>query len=160
MEISSFWTFGFLVFHYTSSCLHLSNSLTSDVNNNKCLIELWIQKRRGNFNSPLIPVFRLSHCLIIRISNTVSPRRDICIRHFTPLTTKVWNGYNTPNMDVPVAYLSMMIQICEIWRPKDNVRKRPFQYALHSSIHGNSPRSPPLLYAISSNKTNPPALVN
>ena len=48
-----------------------------------------------------------------------SPRRDILT-----VPMKIWAGYNTPEADVPVAYL-LVLNVRDS-AAEDNVRKRPF----------------------------------
>ena len=84
------------------------------------LINLCDMKRRGSLYS-LIPVLRPSHCLTQRISNARSPRQEILYAH--------------ANRGVDTIHLTRTFrcrisfgfsQSCEVWGPKDNVRKRPF----------------------------------
>ena len=83
-------------------------------------IKLKEMKRRGSLYS-LIPVLRPSHCLTQRISNARSPRQEI-------LYTYANNGADTIHLTRTFrCRISFgFSQSCEVWGPKDNVRKRPF----------------------------------
>jgi len=78
-----------------------------------------MNEKTWEFSLRAYPMLRPSHCLHRRIDNAASPRRVILF----PLRSA--GGYNTSDMDVPVAVSSSMSSLRSL-SIEDNVRKRPF----------------------------------